>query len=263
MEYKISQSGLKDLERTEGCPALWKANHIDKEVEFIATPAMKTGQYFEHLCLGTDTGVLEIPKLKSGKESVEETRIKLQSEIFKSFYDKSHPDFQGWTVVEKDVKLHDDTTKGIIDYVIENDKGERMYMDLKLVQDLYQGYYMFGHHDVADYTQQIFYQRILDSLGINAKVGLLIFEKGKSMRIKEISPIDITPLSIEAIDFRINRAYDVMAHYNRNGWPKVPDEMECNRCPLKCDRRFVVPELEITEEEIEEVEKYQRITLEI
>jgi hypothetical protein len=239
MKYKFSQSGLKDLEDPLNCPFRWKASHIDHTEEYKLGDAAQWGKFFEFLCLGTDTGCTEMPLLKSGGMSAIEKRVRLQAEVFKQFHDPESPLFIGEVVFKTDIFLETTNRKGILDYATENEAGDLTWWDLKLVADLYQGYYKYGNHTQANYDQQVFYDDLIRKNGFRKppKMGLLIFESGTKARMKKII-LDISDISLEVMNNRVEEAEKVIKLYDSKGWVKVPHLNECIKCSIEgCEQR--------------------------
>jgi len=230
MEYKFSQSGLKDLEDPQGCPFRWRAVHIDKIDTTQLGLAASYGNFFEHLCLGTNTGVRDLQKLKSGAQSALEKRIREQASLFKKMHNTSSDEYIGEEVIACNIPLKAETGKGILDYFTSDIHNEITWWDLKFVLDLEYGYYKYGDHDNADYTQQIMYKHLLIENGFKSpKMGLMIFEGGPKMRVKVIR-LKISEDVIDLTKSRINAASFVIEMYEKKGWVKTPSELECKKC---------------------------------
>lgn len=233
MKYKFSQSGLKDLEDPINCPFRWKASHIDKTEHFELGDAAQWGKFFEYLCLGTDTGCTEMPKRKSGGMSALEKRVQMQAEVFRQMHDPESPLFIGEVVFKSNIFLETTNRKGIIDYTTENEAGDFTWWDLKLVADLYQGYYRYGHHDKANYDQQIFYDDLIRNNGYGKpNMGIMVFESGLKMRSKRIN-LNITDISLEMMVNRVRTAEEIIKKYDSKEWVKVPHLNECAKCSIE------------------------------
>lgn len=266
MKYKFSQSGLKDLEDPINCPFRWKASHIDKTEHFELGYAAQWGKFFEYLCLGTDTGCTSVRRLSSGKMSAMEKRVQMQAEVFKQMHDPESPLFIGEIVFKADIFLETTNRKGILDYVTENAAGELTWWDLKLVADLYKGYYKYGYHDKANYDQQIFYDDLIRNNGYKKpKMALMIFESGTKMRSKRIN-LEVSDLSLEMMNLRVKTAEDIINEYDSKEWVKVPHINECLKCSIEdCQVREEPPQQEDSTEENqnESQESREEITLEV
>jgi len=267
MKYKISQSSLKNLEDADNCPFRWNQVHIKKSISGGTFPSALGGKYFEYMALGTDTGATDMPRLKSGKKSTEQLRIEKQADLFKAMHDPESESYLGYNIIGRNITISNKDSKGIVDYIVEEEAtGSILWMDLKMVLALGGGYYNYENHEDADYTQQIFYKRIMNDIGSSEdNLGLSIFEKGKSARVKFISPIEISEESVELLSNRIETAYVVINAYNELGWTKYPSQNECDKCPLSCDKRFVkdTEEDKVEDEPEKTLEMFEQIKINI
>ena len=249
IKYKFSQSGLKDLEDPINCPFRWKASHIDHTEHFELGDAAQWGKFFEYLCLGTDTGCTEMPKLKSGGMSAMEKRVRGQAELFRNMHDPEHIAYIGEKVYKTDIMLTTKNRKGIIDYTTINEKGWLTWWDLKLVADLYQGYYKYGDHTRANYDQQVFYDDLIRNNDYKKpKMGLLVFESGTKSRVKKIM-LEVSDISLEIMNSRVETAEEIILKYMEKGWVKVPHINECKKCSIDCKEREVSETIREPEED--------------
>jgi len=263
MKYLFSQSGLKDLEDPINCPFRWYASHVDHTEEYQLGEAANWGKYFEYLCLGTDTGVTEWPKLKGGKASAKESRVIHQANIFKNMYTEGSETYNGEQVVFRDVLIKTKKRKGILDYATINGSGDVRWYDLKLVDDLYNGYYKYGNHEKANYDQQVFYDHLIrEKAGIdNPLMSLLVFESGTKKRIKQIN-LNISDSARQLMDERVSKAIEVFDLYEEKGWIKYPSIEECKKCSIKCQERLEDSELPEDTLEQHEVHEDQALPIE-
>lgn len=67
---------------------------------------------------------------------------------------------------------------------------------------------------------------------------LMIFEHGVNMRVRIIN-LEISDWRVDEMTDRFLEASNVFSLYDKNGWIKTPNENECDKCLLNCDKRMV------------------------
>lgn len=245
MSIKIlSQSSLKDFERADGCPLLWKHRWVVNDIP-RPDPSMEMsyGHFFETLCIGSGAHgavVEDLPRVKGDKKSAIHTRIEHQAEVFKRYFDKYDELFLGYTITDTQVEVADKNRKGVIDILAEKD-GEVTIIDLKATSDVTNTYgsYAWGNPSNMDFIQQILYEDLYKyQTGIEVvKSLLLVFDWSPKMGRKLIE-LDISDTTREYALARFDESEELANEYEDTYWPTFPSRKECEGCPLVCKDRF-------------------------
>ncbi len=250
-KFKLSQTATKDLERDETCPTRWKGLWLDKSIDFPSNENMDKGSYFEFLCLGggaTDQLVTDLPRTSYGKKTSDQLRIEDQAKQFGRYFDPSDSDFQGFEIIDTQVKIEDKHSAGTIDFVTkEIATGDIWINDLKLTNDVTNTRTKYGYGnpwDKMDMLQLIHYRELYtNEFGIRPRTALWVFDYTPAKRIK-IGEIVISNSAVNIRNTRMEAILDVIQEYDEHGWAVLPSEDECRNCPLICAKRFKSSNLE-------------------
>jgi hypothetical protein len=241
--FYLTQTSVKDLEKDETCPARWKGQWLENLIRFPSNEDMDKGKYFEYLCLGggaTTDEVTDLPRMANGRKYIDQIRIEEQAENFKRFFDPASPDFQGHTIIDRQVLIHSDNAKGTIDFVTIDLEGKVWINDLKLTKDASSDRSKWGWGNdwrTLDWLQMQHYKDLYKTIEVEPNVGMWIFDYSPSKRVK-FGEICISSNAIFDKEIRFNAAAEVIDMYEERGWSKLPSESECRNCTLHCDKRF-------------------------
>jgi hypothetical protein len=236
---KISQSMMKsyvDYLNQKECGLLFKGKYIDKNVESIASPAMKEGIYFEYLATGAlpRTNIVpEAEKSSKGYLTVAYERIHAAVDLFKKII--KHYKIK---IVKVGYTLSTSEMTGIMDIWGEWD-GQPVIIDLK-----YSGLIDDKWNEMGWETESL-----------NMKDSLMIQGVHYKLLVKEALGIDDVPFyyfifnSKDATDMKIikqNVDPDKFYFHKENvlkmraailnniemGFKAYPDYRKCKDCPL-------------------------------
>ena len=244
--FYLTQSALKDLEKTETCPFRWKKQWMDKEIQSKSTEAMDKGSYFEQLILGagaTGTIVSDLPRLKNGDKSTDQIRIDQQAErVSRMLFDVNDPEFLGFNIIHKQLEIKVGNKKGTYDIVAEQHPTNIPWiLDLKLCKDATSDYSEYGWGNdwtQLDLVQLVHYQDIYTEFyGIRPKTGLIVVDYSPQKRVI-FGEINISDEKRSEKNIRFNAAEEAITMYEAHGWSKVPAIKECEGCPLTCSSRL-------------------------
>lgn len=251
-EFYFTQTALKDLEKDSTCPDRWRALWLTKEIEFPSNEDMDKGKYFEWICLGggavTGQDVTDLPRLLTGKKSLDQIRIEEQAARFKDLFNPAHIDFQGFEIIDAQVEMRVDGRKGTIDFVTrEVATGEVWINDLKLTRDATSTRSEYGWgHDWADLDllQMVHYRDLYHkSFDILPRAALWVFDYSPNKNVK-FGEVVVSEKARQKKDFRFETAVEVVEQYKSNGWTKLPSENECKNCKLQCALRHKAAPIE-------------------
>lgn len=248
-----SQSALKDLEGDNTCPFRWYKQWVAKEFNSKPTAPMEHGNYFEYLCIGGNAkgpATKSLPLTLKGEKTAVQKRIEAQAELFKKMFDPTAKEFLGYKIVGTQVKLSGETkgipTEGTADIeAIRLSDGAPVIIDLKLTDDAYSDYTWGTLLSEVDCIQQVLYQTLYGQQhGIRPVMVMMIFESGVQSRCRIIE-LDIDDWRFPEMQERFLSADEAFKMYEQNGWVKIPEEKECEKCPLSCDKRIIKSNISI------------------
>ncbi len=215
---------------------------------------MDKGKYFEYLALGAgakglDQEVTDLPRVFGSRKSIDQIRIEDQAARFKSFFKQADPEFQGFRIVDTQVKLTDPDSgsEGTIDFVACDSDGFAWINDLKLTKDLTNTRTQYGWGN--DWSQMDMLQMIHYSIlyqkkyGVIPRVALWVFDYTPQKRAR-VGEIRISSKALATRDIRMGAAYDVITTYEKEGWTTLPSEAECRNCTIQCKDRWKPEPLE-------------------
>jgi len=238
MEFKISQSALKDFYNEDVCRIKWEEMYING-YRNRPTAAMLDGLVFEQLTIGESRGscLHTIPKLKNGNPSKRETDLIKLSEFAKQ------------TMIDLDIVLLDvqpewntDTLTGHPDALITY-KGNEAIMDLKYTgvredESCKWNPYAWSDLQYKDFRQALHYVEMYYQLeGIYLPFFYLVF--GKSGWVKFIC-IDITASAMEDYRMLLRTFVDDLETFEAK---PINDYSICRKCTILCDKRTIKPNI--------------------
>ena len=242
MEFFLSQSALKDLERDDVCPAKWHGTWMTGEITTATTEPMNNGNYGEYLCLGGGapgrTTITDLPRLRGGDKSVVQLRIEEQAEKFKQlFIDEKHPDWLGFHIGGKQIPLKDDKDQGTLDFdAINLVEGDTWIFDLKFTGSMPR---IWGDLYSKDFIQLVHYRDLYQhNFGIVPRVGIIVLDYSPRKELKFIE-LEISKQKVDEKNLRFDAAWAAIKEYGEKGWTRSPSPGECESCPLVCDKRIV------------------------
>lgn len=249
---KISQSMMKsyvDYLNQKECGLLFKGKYIDKNVESVASTAMKEGIYFEYLATGSlpRTNIVPEPeRTAKGQLTTAYERIVKASELFKSIL--SHYEIK---ILRVGYVVSTDEMTGIIDIWAEWD-GKPVIIDLK-----YSGLLDDKWNELGWETESL---TMKDSLMIQGVHYKLLVEE--SLGIEDVpfyyfifNSKDATDMKIikqnvdpDKLYFHKQNVLKMRASILRdmeNGFKAYPDYRVCKDCPLAntCSQRAEYPNI--------------------
>jgi hypothetical protein len=242
-DFRVSKSSLSAFEEPKSCRLKWYHRDVVKSIERSPpSEQMIKGTYFELLAIGENVGGDEVPDISfminaNGKPKVELTRIEEQAERFKELHDPNHKDFIGFTIKETQIQMEDDMTKGVADYLTEDEFGRDVMFDLKFTSDVDNtfGDYAWGRDPYEiDWTQQVLYKRLFKKLrGHDPKMGVLVFDASPRKGIKMFD-LKISQDTEDDVMYRVETAFLAAHKYSEEGAPVTPSISNCSTCPLDC-----------------------------
>lgn len=240
-DYWRSQSALKDFEKPNTCPVRWKHTNLTKLIKFTPSKEMQYGLYFEGLVLGGSAYDEENHKFPGKDSSVIKQRIDYQvdrtKEILFSGLEDYHIDVQYPISIESS---RDHGTIDLLSVDLKNGKDVKI-VDLKLTENCNTMYgpFPWGNPSELDYTQQTYYQDILEQSGYNViKNQLVIVDYSTDQNISIID-IDISDESKQDVRRRFSDMDERIEEFEKDGWDFNPSYEECKKCGLdKCPVRI-------------------------
>lgn len=253
--YRRSQSALKRFESPDGCSLNWKNIYLTKELEYPVSESMLYGQFFETLVIGAPAygePVTDLPRLRSGAKSTDQQRIEEQAEQTKRLFNPDDKEYVGVQIKDVQFQLHlpDTNDSGVIDIVGIRDDGQIVLIDLKLVGDLTSefGYYNYGKHDEADYTQQIYYEYIYEKqTGIKPASSAVIICDYKPALNRKAIKVNTSDDAKRNVLYRFSEMEYAIDVYEKKGWPHKSSHVNCSKCLLDCPFRYEKPLFEFAE----------------
>ena len=235
----ISQSAIRTFNDPDYCDILWEESYLNGWRSY-PSKAMLHGLYFEQYVIGSTRGgeVYELPKLKSGKPSKEQTDLDKLIESAKKTIDNL-----GIKILEVQPEWKHDDIIGHPDALIEIN-GDRAIMDLKYTgtredESCRWNPYAWGKDlELKDYSQAVHYVEMYYRMhGEYLPFFYLVF--GKSGWVKFIS-IDITEQTLDDYRDTIKRFRADLSDFT----PKPStDYNKCEKCPLQCSKRADKPNI--------------------
>jgi len=240
-----TQSKLKDFEQNTTCPHRWHAQWVLGTIPFPSNINMDRGKYFEYHAIGggaTDEEVTALPSKRNGDPYIATVRIDEQIELFKRHFgdveDISHDDHLGYELYDVQKVLEWEDYKGTVDFFCKDvSTGKKYLADLKLTGNLTHGYW--SNLNYVDFTQQIHYKNLYrKQYGEDIDLVLFIYDYSPAQEFVELH-LDIGEDKIKAVETRFDEAKYMYKKYDEASWDSYnPSESECERCPLKCNKRF-------------------------
>lgn len=249
-KFKLTQSMMKDWKKI--CPRVFEAKYILKTLDVPPTEAMIWGNYFEYLCIGANVrgGVPELTDTM--EKSAYKGRVLKQVEVYKKTIEHYKvTDIQ--PQVEKEAVLLQTIEDTIIeipiigtDDIVCKIDNERAIIDLKFTGDVTNewGDFAWGAPHKMDLLQAKHYPLIW-MLAEDEKCifQYWIFDRSPKMGAK-ILHMDASP---EAFEWHKRAIFDIWneIQYSINtSFLSYPKYAECRECPLSCNARLNVPEVE-------------------
>lgn len=241
--FKLSKTTLTDLEKSSVCPVRWKSQWLERRWTFEPSVAMLKGMYFEYLAIGGGVGdddITDLPRNKNGSKTADQIRIEEQANIFKNaLYNDKCPYYLGFEVVDTQVHVEDEKSKGFID-VLAKRGDELAIIDIKLTRDFHgvNPPYSYGDMNSMDMIQLALYKYLYDKEhGTDVTTYIFVGDYSTKMNRKLVQ-VDVSLNKIDEVLARIDEGYKVIDAYQENGWTYDPSEWECKDCPLRCDNRY-------------------------
>jgi hypothetical protein len=229
------------------CGLLFKGKYIDKNVESVASPAMKEGIYFEYLATGALPRTNEVPKpelTSKGALTTAYERIPQAAELFKKIV--KHYKIK---ILKVGYSLSTDEMTGIMDIWGEWD-GEKVIIDLKYSGLLDDKWNEMGWEteslNMKDslMIQGVHYKLLVqEALGIeNVPFYYFVFNS------KDPSDMKIIRQNVDPDKFffhrtAISKVQEELEKAMYSGFKAIPDYRVCKDCPLfsTCSERAEMP----------------------
>jgi hypothetical protein len=247
---KISQSMMKsyvDYLNEKECGLLFKGKYIDKNVESVASGAMKEGIYFEYLATGALPRTNEIPKpelTSKGALTTAYERIPQAAELFKRII--KHYKIK---ILKVGYTLSTDEMTGIMDVWGEWD-GDKVIIDLKYSGLLDDKWNEMGWEteslNMKDslMIQGVHYKLLVqEALGIeNVPFYYFIFNSKDATDIKIIRQ-NVDPDKFYFHKQNVIKMRSSILREMETGFKAYPDYRKCKDCPLfaTCPSRAEIP----------------------
>lgn len=234
----LSQSTIKSFE-TCGCPRKFQAEMKGELTRYTSEPMMN-GSYFEYLGLGGGSGksadVTDLPRLKSGKKSMDQLRIEAQAEKFLRMFDPNSSEYVGWTINNKQIHLSKDRIEGTLDFDMVSDDGYQLFpSDLKLTADLDSEWGYWSNPEEMDHLQPAAYTWLYSEniIPVN-KFHYWVFDYSPKMNVAHIE-VNVSDEAIVNMKKRFSEVETTMMEYDLlEEWPRIPSPNECRYCRLNC-----------------------------
>jgi hypothetical protein len=247
----LSQSKIKAWETTE-CKKKVIAE-MKGEVVYDPTEQMLRGSFFETKCLGSGVkGQMtdDLPRLASGKKSIEQIRIEDQVQQFKNMFDPESTEFMGWLIVDKQLHITNSTREGTIDFVCKRD-GITSIWDLKLTSDMMSPGGWWAAPQRMDHIQLTTYKDLYrEKYGDDCETYYALFDYSPKKNIK-ILKINISEETLVNSLQRFDVVNESLVEYLLfDEYPATPSYYECARCKVSCGERTMRPLVKFEEYDI-------------
>jgi hypothetical protein len=235
----LSQSKTKTWEQTI-CKRKAIAE-MTKEVIIPPTEPMMRGSYFESLALGSGVNgqvTDDLPRLASGKKSIEQIRIDDQVSRFHSLFSPESEEYLGWQITDKQLYLSEGEREGTIDFRCRRD-GIRSIWDLKLTGDMMSPGGWWYDIGSMDHVQLAFYKhlhRLKYNEDCETYYALFDYSPKKNIKILKINISEATIMnSLERFDV-VEKTLLEMVEFST-----TPSYSECGKCRVDCKERVFKP----------------------
>jgi hypothetical protein len=259
-KYKWSLSPLKDFETPECCPTKRKARWVDKAISFESTQAQDYGKYFEYLVIGASAkgdDVTDLPRNANGSKKAIQLRLEKQAEWAKSLFDPESDNFIGLEIISSQLRLSNDSSTGILDILARTESYRAVIVELKCTADVTstRSEFSWGNPSQRDYLQNIHYHNLfLDSkeditslfdLSLPPISEIIVVDYSPKLGRKHLE-LEFTDYSISEVKERFLEAEKIKERYEESNWEEAydPSFVECENCPLKCEARFKLDDVE-------------------
>lgn len=242
-EFRASKSSIYEFERTGICRSRWYEERVVKSVpQSPASDAMLKGIYFEILALGEDVRGSDLPDMsflmtKKGEKTVELQRIEEQALRFKELFDRDHPDYLGFRIKGTQILVDDGKSKGVFDFIAEDDFGRDCLFDLKFTADVNGtfGDFAWGKDpERIDWTQQVIYKELYKKeFGVEPRLYVIVFDATPSKNIKMFE-LNISSMSVDEVGERVDNMLYAAQKYSESGAPVSPSAKNCEGCMVEC-----------------------------
>lgn len=247
---KITQTIVKEFK--DACPRRIQDVFIDGNKP-SPNDDMVAGLVFESMCLGSSADgqqYKEIRRLDNGQKSVRQLRIEQQADKFKRMFDPNDPDFLGFTITRRQVKLTHGGREGTADFMATRDgETEECLFDLKLTQDIQNGWW--GDLTKVDWIQQIHYRELFyKKHGYYPECYVLIFDTTPKKNVKLIK-VNVSERAVQEVNSRFTEVEETVMEYSTMPeFPRIPEPGQCSKCLLECDVRQLKPIVDYEEYDI-------------
>jgi hypothetical protein len=238
-EMSLSQSRVK-LWETTNCKKKALAE-MTGEVVIPPTDSMLKGSFFESGALGSGVKgqiTTDLPRLASGKKSIEQIRIETQIQRFHSLFDPESDEYLGWQITDKQLHLQAGDKEGTLDFVCRRD-SVRSVWDLKLNGDLMNPSGWWANPQHMDHIQLATYKYLYrQKYGEDPETYYILFDYSAKLNIKVLK-IDISEDSLVNYLHRFSVVKETLLELD--DCEPTPSFYECNRCLVRCEDRVFKP----------------------
>ncbi len=153
-----------------------------------------------------------------------------------------HEDYLGFTIIDTQIFMAGNRTRGTADILAEDEEGELWLLDLKLTKDIESDpkFNPFSWKDInsIDPTQMVYYQTLYSSMNDETpRCGYLIFDYTEHLRVRFYEVVITEEKQAELFE-RVDRALDVADGLDGSEDLAIPSKGECDKCVVQCSRRF-------------------------
>lgn len=269
----VSQTLIKDFldKGTElpVCPLRIYLTRIEKTVPQEVTMPMMKGSYFEYLALGSGAPdvetVTELPQLKTGRKSVDQSRIETQATVFLNVVEKYQCNINETQIVyqkewKNEANIWSDEYEIIIRGVVDfkgpinaigiDGNNERVPIffkeaihDLKLTADVNNNFgpYGWGFPAGLDHMQATVYNYL-----VNLPFFYWVFDYKPKPEYKLIYKESGLVDKMEMHE-GIRKVVENLLTYESNNWEPTPIYSLCKGCPVAaaglCDKEVTKPDI--------------------
>lgn len=239
-KYFLGVGLIKRLNNLDECPAKIHATLQGHDIE---SESMEKGNYFESLivgCTSDGTIVNDLPRLQTGKKSVEQIRIEQQAEKCKDLLANHFKFTEKGKQVEFVAQLNDHFyIRTYVDIMGEADseyiRSSNVVIDLKLTENTENkfGDFCWGTPEFIDHTQAYLIDFLYDQkFHVKPDFYYFVFGYNPAMGFKflkkQVSEVDRMEM-VRKMEYAMER----VAIFESEGWKEFPTYSNCKNCPIK------------------------------